>query len=104
MDGRDDGRTSALDMARLSQERRGEAAALRGAVYADLQQTFAHYLKEHFDRTPAQDPVLSALFLAVADQLAPVYEAAEEHLPAAVLDDLLRGLDASGRSAIPAQT
>lgn len=72
----------------------------------------ARELREHFTRslyevTGAQaqpDPVLGALFHALAVQVDRVYQEADQVFFGAALDDLIRGLGMPARLARPAQT
>lgn len=69
-----------------------------------MRRAFERALLERTGRPPAQDPALAALFHANAVQLARVYTEAEQLFPEAVFDDLVAGLGAPPRPALPAQT
>jgi hypothetical protein len=81
----------------------GTAARTAEEIVAELRREFGAEMARRFNTQPRQDPVVAALFQALAAQVAQVYAEAEHVFPERVYDDLVSGLGMPGRAAQPAQ-
>src|SRR5262245_49328811 len=69
-----------------------------------LREDFYRRLKEYGITPEGTDPILAVLFRSFAVQIEDIYREAGEHIPLAVLDELMSGLGMPERRSQPAQT
>ncbi|HEX2205808.1 MAG TPA: hypothetical protein VHG91_21015, partial [Longimicrobium sp.] len=81
----------------------GHSARGAAEVVAELRREFEQEMQQRYRTHASPDPVLGALFQALAVQVARVYDEAERVFPVTVLDDLVAGLGMEPRLAHPAQ-
>jgi hypothetical protein len=74
------------------------------AVSKDLQDEFVKAFAQVYGTAPQSDPMLEALFQALASQVARIYRDAEQVFPERVIDDIVDALGLASAAAVPAQT
>ncbi|MCU0650305.1 MAG: hypothetical protein MUF00_20135, partial [Gemmatimonadaceae bacterium] len=74
------------------------------AVAKDLHHEFETAFAQVYGTAPQSDPMLEALFQALAVQVARVYHDAEQVFPERVIDDIVDAIGLPSASAVPSQT